>query len=633
MGCFKLLKVLFFSLFVALAQSVEGYTQPNFVFEPSEGAIDLKSHFKVLEDMDNKYTAPELLQNKKRFQLIKLFKPTSATSSFWLITKFTSTKQAEASIYFDHLSFADLYFMADTPGAKLIHRQAGAFRPIENIKEGDSRFDFSIKIDQNTPYIILIKSRHTKKYLPVFDFYLSERFTFLEAKYKSELNDLWPQGASALLFLYIFLRWITTKHRPFIWLMLFVAAFNLYGIALNRYLIDWFFPSVPSIGWLLPQHFLHFGLLGLYLLLLDSWDIKHKNKKLYQWGKILAGGLILLTITVFITNYYYSNFELAGKITISFLMFLLVYSIALLIKIWKKLSPQELYLAYGLILFFGVIIFGSLSVLIFEEMSYNIIPNLTKAISICIAFLFLMGLNGRLRQNELDNTNYLKELNTLQQHQNEILEESVKERTNELRQRNAHIETLMNEVNHRVKNNLQMLYSLNSLRLGGKEESEANNILRDNISRIKAMMLVNESLQLNEDNQQLDLKPFVNSIIDHSKKIFEAEKTVDFEVNIVEGLTLESKLALPLGLIISELIVNSYKHAFRDINSPKISIDVNRSADSWKIIYSDNGNGLPKNVVPSFGTSLIQDLSRQISGQMQVLSDAGLTYIFTITTK
>ena len=108
---------------------------------------------------------------------------------------------------------------------------------------------------------------------------------------------------------------------------------------------------------------------------------------------------------------------------------------------------------------------------------------------------------------------------------------------------------------------------------------------------------------------------------------------MDFEVNIVEGLTLESKLALPLGLIISELIVNSYKHAFRNINSPKISIDVNRSADSWKIIYSDNGNGLPKNVVPSFGTNLIQDLSRQISGQMQVLSDEGLTYIFTITTK
>src|SRR5690606_26198747 len=146
----------------------------------------------------------------------------------------------------------------------------------------------------------------------------------------------------------------------------------------------------------------------------------------------------------------------------------------------------------------GVIIVGSLSVLIFEEMSYNIIPNIAKAISICIAFLFLMGLNGRLRQNELDNTNYLKELNTLQQHQNELLEENVKQRTRELSQRNAHIETLMNELHHRVKNNLQMLYGLNSLRLTRKDDTEAANILKDNISRIKAMMLVNENLQLNE---------------------------------------------------------------------------------------------------------------------------------------
>ncbi|WP_017256757.1 histidine kinase dimerization/phosphoacceptor domain -containing protein [Pedobacter arcticus] len=614
-------------------QSISGYAQPSFVFQPSKGTVDLKPHFKILEDTINQFTDIEFLQKADRFELIKDFKPKGSTSVFWLITRFSSAEKAEASIHFKHLSYADLYFMADTPGAKPIHRQAGAFRPIENITDGDSRFDFSIKIDQNVPYIILIKSHHTKKYLPVFDFYLSERFTFLETKYKSELNDLWPQGASALLFLYIFLRWITTRHRPFIWLMLFVASFNLYGIALNRYLIDWFFPSMPHIGWLLPQHFLHFGLLGLYLLLLDSWDVKHKNIKLYQWGKALVCGLMLLTITVFISNYCFSNFELAGKITISFLLFLLVYSIVMLFKVWNKLSKQELYLAYGLILFFGVIIIGSLSVLIFQEMSYNIIPNLAKGISICIAFLFLMGLNGRLRQNELDNTNYLKELNTLQQHQNEILEESVKERTNELSQRNAHIETLMNEVNHRVKNNLQMLYSLNSLRLGGKEESEAGNILRDNISRIKAMMLVNENLQLSEDDQQLILKPFVNSIIDHSKRIFEAEKPVDIKVDIPEELTLDSKLALPLGLIVSELLVNSYKHAFRNVNAPKISIALNRSANSWKIVYSDNGNGLPKNVVPSFGTSLIQDLSRQINGKMQVLSDEGLTYIFTITSK
>lgn len=606
--------------------------QKNFVFDSRNKEINLKSYFEVLEDASHSFAAKTLISQKTLFKPISGFKPNSPTSDFWLITRVTSREQVEATIHFKNLSFAELYFMADTPNTKIMYREAGAFRPAAKIIEGDSRFHFTIKLDQQIPYIILIKSRHIKNYPPVFDFYLTERYTFLQAKYEGELNDLWPQGASALLFLYIFLRWITTRYRPFIWLMLFVAAFNLYGIALNRYVIDWFFPSLPQTGWLLPQHFLHLGLLGLYLLLLDSWDIKRKNLKLYQWGKFLMFGLLILTIAVFISNYYFVNFELAGKMTISFLAVLLLYSIALLVRIWKQLNNQELYLAYGLIFFFVVIIVGSLSVLIFEESSYTVLPNLSKAISIFIAFLFLMGLNGRLRQNELDNTNYLKKLNLLQQNQNEILEESVKERTNELRKRNAHIETLINEINHRVKNNLQMLYSLNSLRLNNKEKTEANDILKDNISRIKAMMLVNENLQFNEDNQQLVLNPFINSIISHCSKIFEAEKEVKFNINIPDFICLDSKFALPLGLIISELLVNSYKHAFKHTTSPSISIAVEQLEKILKIDYSDNGVGISESATPSFGTNLIQDLTRQIQGKVNLSNEGGVHYTFTITT-
>ena len=610
----------------------ETLAQKSFVFDSKNKEINLKPYFEVLEDAGHSFTAEKLVNQKALFKPISGFKPNSPTSDFWLITRVTSREQAEATIHFKNLSFAELYFMADTPNAKMMHREAGAFRPAAMIADGDSRFYFTIKLDQQLPYIILIKSSHIKNYPPIFDFYLTERYTFLQAKYKSELNDLWPQGASALLFLYIFLRWITTRYRPFIWLMLFVAAFNLYGIALNRYLIDWLFPSIPQIGWLLPQHFLHLGLLGLYLLLLDSWDIKRKNLKLYKLGKSLMFGLLTLTIAVFISNYYFVNFELAGKMTISFLAVLLLYSIWLLVKIWKQLNNQELYLAYGLIFFFAVIIVGSLSVLIFEESSYAILPNLSKAISIFIAFLFLMGLNGRLRQNELDNNNYLKELNLLQQHQNEILEVSVKERTNELRQRNAHIETLINEINHRVKNNLQMLYSLNSLRLNSKENTEANDILKDNISRIKAMMLVNENLQFNEDDQQLVLNSFINSIIDHCSRIFEAEQEVSFVIDIPDFLSLDSKFALPLGLIISELLVNSYKHAFKHIAAPSISIVVDQSANGLKIDYRDNGIGMSKSAIPSFGTNLIQDLARQIQAKVSSSNENGVHYSFTITT-
>ncbi|WEK33430.1 MAG: histidine kinase dimerization/phosphoacceptor domain -containing protein [Candidatus Pseudobacter hemicellulosilyticus] len=621
-------------LLVLLASWPAGTTiaQKTFVFDPSQEAISLKAHFSVFEDSTGKYTAEELLNHRDLFQPLQGFAPRKQTNSFWLITRFSSTAQTGATIYFNHLSFADLYILADTPGASRTHQRAGSLRPIGDITTGDSRFDLSFKVDRNTPYILLIKSRHTKNYPPIVDFYLSERYRFLQASYNSKLNDLWPQGASALLFLYILLRWVSTRHRPFIWLMLFVGAFNLYGIALNRYLIDWFFSSTPLVGWLLVQHFLHLGLVGLYLLLFDSWELKNKNPLLYKWGKFFVYGLILLSVSVFLLNYYTSNYQLSAKLTINFLLLLVAYSVVLLVRVWKQLDKHELLLAYGLIVFMLANILCSACVYSWGEQAYTIIPGITKAVSIFIAFLFLMGLNGRLRQNSLDKTRYLKELTLLQQHQNELLEENVNHRTKELSQRNAHIEILMNELNHRVKNNLQLLYSLNSLRLSTKDNTDAEGILKDNISRIKAMMLVNENLQLDDNDQLFSLKPFIESIIAHSSQIFKTEDSVTFKASIPRDLILESSLGLPLGLILSELIINSCKHAFSNTASPEISIHVHNQANTWFMSYSDNGSGLAENAPVSFGTKLIRDLARQIRAKMDIVNDNGLTYTFTFST-
>src|SRR5690606_31848815 len=141
-----------------------------------------------------------------------------------------------------------------------------------------------------------------------------------------------------------------------------------------------------------------------------------------------------------------------------------------------------------------------------------------------------------------------------------------------------------------------------------------------------------ENLQSNEDDRYLDLKPFIKSIIAHSSQIFEAEKSVQFNVDIAEHLALESKFALPLGLIVSELLVNCYKHAFKNTISPEIAISIHHLNNYWHISYSDNGCGMPQHMVPSFGTNLIQDLTRQIQGKLQVSSSEGLSYTFTIST-
>ncbi|WP_171047798.1 histidine kinase dimerization/phosphoacceptor domain -containing protein [Pedobacter xixiisoli] len=575
-----------------------------------------------------KYTAKELLKNDSLFQPLNRFTYKGKTNAFWLKTRFKSTQQISVVIDFRHLTFADLYLIADTPGAVLMHRSAGALRAIEQITKGDSRYHFSFKADKNVSYILLIKSEHIKSYSPIFDFYLSERYQFLEKKFERELNELWPQGASALLFIYIFLRWVSTRYRPFIWLMLFVGAFNLYGIGLNRYMIDWFFASAPWMGLLIVQCCLYLGLFGLYMLLLDSWNIKERDVKLYRWGKTLIYGLPLMAAIIFLINYYFTNYQLTAKISTNFLLVLFVYSVVLLVKIWKKLDKHERLLAYGLICFLMTNLMSTAGIYGWGEDYYIVLPSISKAVSVCIAFLFLMGLNGRLKKFEDDHTHFLKELTLLQQHQNELLEQNVKERTKELSQRNAHIETLINELNHRVKNNLQVLYGLNSLRLAAKDNMDADGILKDNISRIKAMMLVNDNLQLGEGNQPLALKPFIENIIKHSAQVFDAENRVAFKVSINDGLQLDSSRGLPLGLIVTELIVNSYKHAFKNCVHPQITLKIELKENAWLMYYNDNGSGMPENVISSFGTDLIRDLTRQMQGELELTNVNGIFYTF-----
>lgn len=601
--------------------------QPLVVFWPNSGNLNLRPYCTITEGQQ--HTPTELLDNPKLFVPLSSFKYKKPDDVFWLRTTLMVKQHTHAIISFRHLTHAELFLRADTPNARITTKKAGAFRPIEDIAANDSRFHFSIELTPNITYTLLIKSTHTKKYNPIFDFELSNRDSFMAKQHQSELLDLWLQGASALLVLYVFLSWLSTRYRPFIWLILFALGFHFYNISQTRYFIDWFFPTTPQTGWLFVQSFLHLGLLGLFLLLIDSWKIKEKSAKLYRYGQMVISTIILLAVISFIINFFFSNYKLSTQINIVFSLVFLAYAISTPILLWRQLDKQERYLAYGLCLYVTATIFFNITISLWGEQLYLVTPIATKIISICVVLLFLTGLNARLRQNEKDKMRYLNELNLLQQHQNELLEESVALRTAELEQRNQRIETLMNELNHRVKNNLQLLYSLNSLQLPNASDTATSHLIKDNISRIKAMMLVNEGLNPNQTiEKNISLFDFITEIITHSKKMFELERTAAFKIEVEKQLMLDSRIGLSLGIIISELITNSYKHAFVSQPQPHITIAISLLGTNWHMKYADNGKGMSANKAHSLGLSLINDLIRQLKGTVETINDNGLVYLF-----
>lgn len=591
--------------------------------------ISLRPYFRVLEDFERKFSADSLLQNRSAFQPLAAFHPSRVDGVYWLMTRVRSEKEMELVLSFKHLTHADLYLLPDTAGASYMHRKAGAFRPVGEIYNGDSRFHFHFELDEGVPYILLIRSWHNKKYRPIFDFELEELHSFLKHKQHRELVDFWFQGAAMVLLLFVLITWAITRYRPYLWLAIFIMGIIMYNLSLNRYLIDWFFPGDPITGWRFTVHFLHLGIAGFYMLLLDFWKIKKRNFKLYRIGRFIVLGIIGLSILSYCVNKFTGNFRLMSEVNSGFIVVQILFIGRLLMQ-WKGFDRYERYLGYGVILYLLVSVLLTISLVIFQEKVIVLFSIASGLMLVSVSLFFLAAISGKLWQNEKDKNLYLERITEMQKHQNEELERKVLDRTRELKQRNEHVELLMNELNHRVKNNLQLLYGLNILQLEGSKEKVTTSILKDNITRIKAMMLVNERLNPSKilESSQIAPADFIADIAAHSKIMFPPEKPINMDLQIDKELVLTAKAGLCVGLIVTELITNSYKHAFCGTDEPNISIEIVRDGVYWTLRYEDNGRGMSNPSADSFGLSLITDLTRQLKGKFSVISDRGVKYVF-----
>jgi two-component sensor histidine kinase len=265
-----------------------------------------------------------------------------------------------------------------------------------------------------------------------------------------------------------------------------------------------------------------------------------------------------------------------------------------------------------------------------------------------IFLLFSTGLKEEMRRHELAKHAALEELNRLQQHQNSLLEKRVEERTEALRvtnkrlqnqkyqlaERNAKIEILINELHHRVKNNLQLLYSLLSLQLPIVRDGISRDILQGNIGKIRAMMLVNEKLFSFEKGRNVSLCEFITELAVHLQKIYDMKERTRIQQEIPASIRLSDKHTLSFGLILSELFTNTFKHAFKDHPEPCIRVKaVAVNEHLLEFNYSDNGVGIPADLSTekfTMGIPLIKDLTRQMNGQMAISGEKGLSYSFTI---
>lgn len=190
-------------------------------------------------------------------------------------------------------------------------------------------------------------------------------------------------------------------------------------------------------------------------------------------------------------------------------------------------------------------------------------------------------------------------------------------------------EQLLKEIHHRVKNNLQIVSSLLSLQSESVEDTRFLNMIRESKNRINSMALVHEMLYKSKDLNKVELKEYIQRLTRSLVSSFSTEKDkVSIQLTIDENIFLEIDKMIPVGLILNELISNSFKYAFTKSENNEIKILLVRAGDLLKLEMSDNGKGLDesKSKSTSLGLQLIRMLSEQLNGTCIFRNDNGAKF-------
>ncbi|SFZ93972.1 Two-component sensor histidine kinase, contains HisKA and HATPase domains [Flaviramulus basaltis] len=235
---------------------------------------------------------------------------------------------------------------------------------------------------------------------------------------------------------------------------------------------------------------------------------------------------------------------------------------------------------------------------------------LLVALSIGIISLILMFRNYRLKR-----MSNLK-LGTLNQELN------IKNQQNEL---------LLKEIHHRVKNNLELVKSLISLQSAQLEDSETKDAMIASQNRVQSMGIIHQKLYQGENLGSIEMKDYFLNLGEGILDTFNADEKVKIEC-AMDNLELDVDTAVPIGLIVNELLTNALKYAFPKNSEGNISISLSKSNPETLILkVIDNGIGKTKGLAPKgtgFGSQLIKLLTQQLNGEMEEDTLNGTSVLF-----
>ncbi len=568
----------------------------------------------------------EDLDRDTNFEIVKnndlIFKPydqiTIKDAAYWgRVTLCNSNTYTHWSfrVNRNQLSHFNLCYFNKTK-SKWITNYSGAFQPYDSqdgyfpIQSDYNHID--IRLDAHEEIDIYFYFNNSRKYI---DPNVSVTIIPKDVLFYSNLND-WKSRTYLITGLFLFLIilgatfYYNTRDKAFLY----------YGLYLTSLLIWIYYAAGLFDDWLMknifPQHPENARLIGTVIVcywfyISFIWHFGHINK-MFEWGRkyfLVWSGYIAFFFPLIIgSNLLTKNIQIFFKFGLIFNLGMTLFTLRAMQLLWHKRHETDIrYVIIGLFLMFSLLAVASYEIVMndFQIPKFSIISILFM---IEIVF-FLWALSQRYK-------NFLQ-----YEVENEVISQSLKEK-----------DTLLREIHHRVKNNLQVISALLTLQSKYVAHDEAKEALKVGEGRVHSMALIHQDLYQHSNLKGVNARDYFEKLINNLIASYKSDQ-VRLSLHCdIHPMLLDVDTMIPLGLVVNELTSNALKHAFTNTQTGNIYITLKEVNNTLQLMIRDDGKGATSVELESksFGFSLIQSFARRLDADVDVTNDNGLSVLLQI---
>ncbi len=587
------------------------YSKPVTLYENLK-EIDILKYSDIYIDYSKELTINDIKKNKDLFQInnnSRLSYGYSPDFNVWIRFKLKNgtNKKLQKILEYDnplttHIEFYDL-----EENSKKIK---GLYFRQNDIKTVNSTFKIDLKPNSEKTFYIKANSQITTLIikLKIWDY-----LTFFEKELKHQMILALFFGAMFILGIYNLFIFFFTRDMSYLYYVIYIIGIIVHHLLYVGFATIYLLPEywIEKILELAPI-IVAIPIIALALFTKEFLNIKQYSKNY----KFLNFYLILIPISII----FFMLTDDYDKHRNTLTMLLLIYLMGLTLYATIKKNKQAYFILFGWFVFLisGLTMFLS-SAGLFNV--YEYFPYIVEASFVSEATIFSIALANRINslQKEKDDAN--RKLILHQQNETKRLSKKVAIRTKDLKETLIEKELLLKELNHRVKNNMQTIVSLIRLQADEIENDKLQDILVTIQNRINAMSHLHELLYKQDNISHINTYEYFEILVEEVKDSY--DKDVDIYLDIKTNIKMEQ--AVYCGLILNELLTNSFKYAFPNFIGT-VDIKLTKEQNKITLIVKDNGIGFKQSSsYNSLGLTLVNTLAvNQLKGEISIDTKNGV---------